>query len=163
MKILYLVRHAKSSWSSSASSDYDRPLNDRGTSDAPRMAEFLKSHSIVPDQIVCSSALRAHTTARLLAKGLNLSDELISADRRIYLADLNLLQSLMREFSDDWNTVLLVAHNPTITDCANGLANDQLENLPTCGIYGVELEIDSWLKLRNGVGKKVFFKGPKEL
>lgn len=163
MKKLYLIRHAKSSWSSSAASDYDRPLNDRGVSDATRMAEFLKSQSIFPDEIVCSSALRAHTTARLLLKGLEISPELILADRRIYLADLNQLQSIMREFSDDWDTVFLVAHNPTITDCVNGLADDQLENVPTCGVYGMELAIDSWLKLRNGIGEKVFFKVPKDL
>jgi len=163
VKKLYLIRHAKSSWSSSAASDYDRPLNDRGASDAPKMAEYLKSQNILPDQIVCSSALRAHTTARLLAKGMGISNESILADRRIYLAELNQLQSIMREFSDDWETVFLVAHNPTITDCVNGLANDELENLPTCGVYGIELAIDSWLKLRNGVGQKVFFKVPKEL
>ena len=163
MKKLVLIRHAKSSWQSNAQSDFDRPLNDRGKSDAPRMGEYLLSLEIKPDQFYASSAARAVSTAKLIAKEIDYDPELIIADKRLYLADVAHLQSIMREFSDDWDCIFLIGHNPTITDCANGLTNDELENIPTCGVYGIELKIDSWRKLRNGVGTKLFFQAPKLL
>jgi len=146
-----------------ASSDFDRPINDRGIVDAPLMAAFLKEEGVFPDQIFCSSAVRAFMTAKLIAKGIGISDQSILADRRMYLADVNQMQSIFREFSDEWESVFVVGHNPTITDCANALTGDDVENVPTCGVYGIELNVDSWLKLRNGVGRRLFFKVPKEL
>lgn len=163
MKKLILIRHAKSSWQSNASSDFDRPLNDRGKADAPRMGEYLSALEFRPDQFYTSSAVRAEATAKLIAKEIGYDPELLIADRRLYLADVPHLQSIMREFSDDWECVFLIGHNPTITDCANALANDELENMPTCGVYGIELNIDSWRKLRNGAGSKLFFQAPKLL
>ena len=163
MKKLILIRHAKSSWQSTATSDFDRPLNDRGKEDAPRMGEYLASLDLKPDQFYASSAVRAAYTARLIAKAMDFDPEAIVADRRLYLADVAHMQSIMREFSDNWECVFLMGHNPTLTDCANALANDELENIPTCGIYGIELNIDSWRKLRNGVGKRLFFQAPKLL
>jgi len=69
----------------------------------------------------------------------------------------------LRGVSDSFETIFVIGHNPTITDCANALTGDNLENVPTSGIYGVEMAIDSWLKLRNGIGKKIFFQAPKLL
>lgn len=163
MKTLYLIRHAKSAWDSSAVSDFDRPLNDRGKSDVPRMTAFLRASKIRVDQIISSSAIRANSTARLIARGLEMDESSVLLDRRIYLADVHQLQSILREISDEWQSVMLVGHNPTLTDCANALTGDSLNNLPTCSVYGVELAIDSWLKLRNGVGKRTLFQVPKAL
>lgn len=163
MKTLYLIRHAKSAWDSSASTDFDRPLNERGLSDAPRMAAFLRAQQIVPDQIVSSSAIRANTTARLIARGLDQDESTVMQDRRIYLADVHQLQSILREFPDSWESVMVIGHNPTLTDCANALTGDVLNNLPTCSVYGIRLAIDSWLKLRNGVGERILYQVPKEL
>ena len=59
MKILYLVRHAKSSWKDDSISDAERPLNKRGERDAPFMAELLCMKGIRPDLLVSSPALRA--------------------------------------------------------------------------------------------------------
>ncbi|MCG8526466.1 MAG: histidine phosphatase family protein [Opitutales bacterium] len=163
MKKLLLVRHAKSSWDAQVSSDFDRPLNDRGKGDAPRVAEFLKSQGFLPDQIYSSAAVRAATTAKMLAKGLELEQEKLTFDERIYMADLNHLQAILREIPDELETIYLVGHNPTITDCANALCGDSLDNIPTCGTYAMELDIESWKMLRSGVGKKLFFQRPKEL
>lgn len=163
MKKLILIRHAKSSWESTATADYDRPLSERGKTDAPRIAEFLAAKKLEPDQFFTSSALRAHTTAKLISKDIGFEQEAIMADRRLYLADVPHLQSIMREFSDDWDCIFLLGHNPTITECANLLANDELENIPTCGVYGIALNIDTWSRLHNGVGTKLFFQAPKLL
>ena len=101
MKTLVLIRHAKSSWDSKAETDFDRPLSDRGRKDAPRIAAFLAGKDLEPNQIVTSPAARALTTARMIAGGIGLEEDRILEDRRIYLADLHHLQSIMREFSED--------------------------------------------------------------
>ena len=163
MKTLVLIRHAKSSWDSKAETDFDRPLSDRGRKDAPRIAAFLAGKDLEPNQIVTSPAARALTTARMIAEGIGLGEDRILEDRRIYLADLHHLQSIMREFSEDWECVYVVGHNPTFTEAANALAADDIDNLPTCGVYAVRLRIDQWVKLRNGVGERLFFQRPKEL
>ena len=67
MKRLIILRHAKSSWADTSLDDWQRPLNDRGRSDAPRVGEWLREHAIVPDLIVTSDAVRARRTAEAVA------------------------------------------------------------------------------------------------
>ena len=71
MKTIYFIRHAKSSWDHFGISDKDRPLNDRGEQDAPRMAQLLKEKGVQPDQLVSSPAKRAFTTATYFAKAFD--------------------------------------------------------------------------------------------
>jgi hypothetical protein len=71
MKTLFLVRHAKSSWEYTALPDKDRPLNDRGKRDAPKMGKRLAKRDVKPDLILSSPARRALTTAEIIAKKLN--------------------------------------------------------------------------------------------
>ena len=78
MKQLLLIRHAKSDWDHPGLSDHDRPLNDRGRRDCPRMAEALRSRGITPDLIVTSTAVRAATTAEAIAGGLGLDTAAIT-------------------------------------------------------------------------------------
>ena len=85
MKILYLLRHAKSSWNDAQLEDKDRPLNDRGVSDIPVMAARLSKNSSI-EGIISSTALRACTTAKLIAEGIGFPVESVILDRTIYLA-----------------------------------------------------------------------------
>src|SRR4051794_9695084 len=68
MKTLILVRHAKSSWDQPGVSDIDRPLNERGKSDAPQMAKRLKERNIKIDLFISSPAKRAKKTAKYFAE-----------------------------------------------------------------------------------------------
>ena len=70
MKKLYLIRHAKSSWKDITLDDFDRPLNKRGKTDAPFMAQKLKDKNIYPDIIISSPAKRAKSTAKAFKKNL---------------------------------------------------------------------------------------------
>ena len=65
MKTLFLIRHAKSSWEYTALPDKDRPLNDRGKRDAPKMGKRLAKRDVTPDLILSSPARRALTTAEI--------------------------------------------------------------------------------------------------
>ena len=72
MKTLFLIRHAKSSWDDTALPDKDRPLDDRGRRDAPKMGKRLAKRDVKPDLILSSPARRALTTAEVIAKKLDL-------------------------------------------------------------------------------------------
>ena len=67
MKTIVIARHAKSDWATGLS-DHDRPLNARGKLDAPRMGQALNELGFQPDLIISSSAVRARTTAEIVAK-----------------------------------------------------------------------------------------------
>ena len=84
MKTLLLLRHAKSSWKETESSDHDRPLNKRGRRTAPLIGEYLQAEGLLPDLILCSSAVRAHETALLVAEACSYRGE-IKQIRELYL------------------------------------------------------------------------------
>lgn len=146
MKKVTLVRHAKSSWDDVSLRDHDRPLNKRGKRDAPFMAQLMASRGWRPDQLISSSANRAHTTSQHFAKALNVAASDITVQPLIYEASISTMVNLIASLDDKWSEVALFGHNPTFTTLANMFyANDFLDNLPTCGIVEIEApDIETW-------------------
>lgn len=163
MKTLILTRHAKSSWKDAGLSDHDRPLNERGRGDAPRMAAHLAANYPVPQHIVSSTALRAATTARSLAERLACPAENLAYLPRLYLADPATLLAVARELPDELDTVMLVGHNPGMTEFLNALTGAGIENLPTCGVARVGFEVASWRDMAPGVGRLLSLDVPRTL
>jgi phosphohistidine phosphatase len=93
-KTFVLVRHAKSSWSDPTLSDFERPLNNRGLRDAPKMARFLK---ISPDLLISSPAQRARQTAQIFAEAKLYSQEDILYQDAIYEAFPDELHHLLKK------------------------------------------------------------------
>jgi phosphohistidine phosphatase len=81
MKTLFLIRHAKSSWDDTALPDKDRPLNDRGWRDAPKMGKRLAKRHVKPDLILSSPAVRALRTAEIIAKKLDYRRKIVVNER----------------------------------------------------------------------------------
>lgn len=144
MKSLFLIRHAKSSWADSSLSDHDRPLNERGKHDAPRMARWMRGQGAHPDALVSSTAKRARRTARYFAKEFGVAESDIERRPAIYEAGTRALLQAIQELNDEWDTVFLFGHNPGFTDLANLFPGDYIDNVPTCGIVRLEAEVDSW-------------------
>lgn len=142
MKTLLLMRHAKSSWKESKLADHERPLNKRGRHDAPMMGELLIERELVPQKILCSSALRARQTAELLAENAGYSEEIIYSDR-LYLAEADEYFSALRELPDDIDRVMLIGHNPGLETLLQ-LLSGQIQSLPTAVIAHLTLPVDSW-------------------
>lgn len=163
MKTLYIIRHAKSSWADPDQADFDRPLNERGKRDAPRMGKRLKEKGVHPGLIIASPAKRAWSTAKRIAAALKYSRENIKTDSALYLADDEKLLSVVQKLKDKHNTVILVSHNPGLTDFVNSLRSDEMDidNVPTCGVVAFSLNIDSWKDVNWGTGKVIFFDYPK--
>jgi len=162
MRRLTLVRHAKSDWSLPGQVDWDRPLNKRGQRDAPEMARRLRSRRLKPDRILSSPAVRALTTASVMARELKVPASHVTQDERLYLASPADLLAVIRELGADAKHLMVFGHNPGMTECANRLsAGDQIDNLPTCGVFTAIFELADWSALDWGSGLEVQFDYPK--
>ena len=144
MKVLTLVRHAKSSWKDANLSDLDRPLNKRGRRDAPMMGARLAARDDSPDVIVSSPAVRALATAEAIAEEIGYPWSEIVVDERIYGADVTDWLEVIHTLGDVWDRAMCIGHNPGLTDLVNYLADDQIGNVPTCGIVDLVFDVDSW-------------------
>jgi phosphohistidine phosphatase len=165
MKTLYVVRHAKSSWDDVNSADFERGLNDRGKRDAPRMGKRLKEKGIHPDVMVSSPAKRALSTAKRLAEILKYPLEKIKTESKLYHANDDSILSVVQNIKDKHDVVLLLGHNPGLTDFVNAIAEVEIniDNVPTCGVVAFSLQVDSWKNVNWKSGKFLFFDYPKAL
>lgn len=162
MKIVYLVRHAKSSWKNAdVLTDLDRPLNKRGKHDAPLMGRVLKDKEIFPDLLISSPALRAYTTALKIAELIEYPQTKILLDQRIYEAATSELLEVIQVVDNDHQSVMLFGHNPSYTFFANYYAKPALENVPTCGVVALEFPVEDWAMCTKENGKFLFFDYPK--
>lgn len=144
MKILTLVRHAKSSWDNTNLSDRDRPLNNRGKRDAPVMGKRILEHGIRPSLIVSSPAVRAWTTANIIARELGYPTEFLQREDGLYLASVDEILDVIVAQDDGFNSLMVVGHNPGMTSFANFLSPGLTHNLPTAGVVSVQIDQDHW-------------------
>ncbi|MGI9237443.1 MAG: SixA phosphatase family protein [Woeseiaceae bacterium] len=144
MKVLTLVRHAKSSWSDATLSDRQRPLNKRGERDAPKMGQRIKDHEIRPSLILSSPATRAWTTAKIVANVIGYPREFLQREDNLYLASLSDFFDVLVAQDNGFNSIMVVGHNPGMTDFANYLSPGLTNNLPTAGVVSVEIDQDHW-------------------
>lgn len=162
MKYLILIRHAKSDWNVSVDSDLERPLNKRGLRDAPFMAKLLQSKIKDIDAIFSSPAERTMLTANFFAEAFGKSSEDIIQSENLYLSSYNILLYFIKEIDDSLQKVIIVTHNPGITELSNYLCDKYIDNIPTCGIVGLKLLENNW----NSIGRKKckldFFEYPKK-
>jgi len=159
-KTLYLVRHAKSSWSDAALTDRERPLNKRGRRSSPDMGRRMAAKGHRPDLIVSSPANRAITTARNIAKELKYDKSDIVTDEAMYFGSM---QAVLEGLDDRYNKVMVVGHNPTMTYHMNTLANTSVDNMPTCAIAVISFDIASWADLYSAGGELLDYDFPKSV
>jgi phosphohistidine phosphatase len=144
MKTLTLVRHAKSSWKDTNLSDRKRPLNKRGERDAPIMGRRIAEHGIRPSLIISSPATRAWTTAKIIAAEISYPIEFLQREDSLYLASLDEILDVIVAQDNGFNNLMVVGHNPGMTDFANFLSPGLTNNLPTTGVVSVQIEQDDW-------------------
>jgi len=163
MKTLFIYRHAKSSWSDTTLNDYDRPLNKRGKHDALLMAEFLAKEGFAPDFILCSGAKRTRHTLKPLIKALNLPKKKIYYTDTIYEASLGDLFEAIGSVDNSFESLLIVAHNPSLGFLLDHLVIDHgVENIVTGGFATLLFPIDKWSDIAKTKGKLLSFEYPKK-
>lgn len=144
VKELLLLRHAKSSWDNAHLSDFERPLNERGRYDAPRIGRLLRQADLVPELIITSSAVRAATTAEWVAEAAGYEGE-IRAREGLYLAEPETYLAVLKKEADPYGRVMIVGHNPTMEEMVEMLAG-RGERMPTGAVAHFQLSIVAWDK-----------------
>lgn len=161
MKTLYIIRHAKSSWSFDIS-DMDRPLNTKGRMDVIRIAKYMSEHENTPDLLISSPASRALYTALFMADEWGYSEDEIRLAERLYHATTDSILEVLSEV-DDAHSVAIFGHNPGFTDLINSFHNQYLDNFPTCGVFAFNFNIQNWREIHHAKATKKMDISPKSL
>jgi len=163
MRRLILLRHGKSGWDDARLDDFDRPLAPRGLRDVPEMGRRLAKRGQQPDLIISSAALRAISTAQAVARELGYREDRIVADAGLYHASPETILSYAQRAPNDAATLMLVGHNPGMTELSNRLAHIRLDNMPTAGMLCVEFDAaSSWADIDPGRARFAWFDYPKK-
>jgi len=159
MKKIYFLRHAKSSWKKPVI-DYDRGLKKRGKNDAKLIADYISTYLKKPQIVISSGAKRALKTAKIVSKELDIKDILIND--RLYDSSIDEYLKVIRETSERYNSVMIVGHNPVISDTVVKLTNNhRFDWLPTSAVVVVECEVKRWSDIDRC--KSTLYITPKEL
>ena len=162
MKEIYVLRHAKSSWDNSNLSDFDRPLADRGISDAKKMSNFLKDMDIKIDRVLCSNAIRAKETFDLTADGFNFEIDKATYLDKLYFGDTTTIIQDLKELDESLNNILIVGHNPTLHYLVEILTNESINRFTTCNLATISHN-GEWVSLNSQQCSLKSLIRPKEL
>lgn len=161
MKRLYLIRHAKSSWSVLEKHDFDRPLSNRGKRDSVLIGERFAASNIRPDLVISSPARRARKTARAIAAQIGYKKRDIVLADELYTFDFEGLPDVLHTIDDAVDIVIMVGHNEAISDFAHWLIGKSFGSVPTCAVVAMSLARDRWTDVTEGDGELLFYDYPK--
>lgn len=167
MKMLGLMRHAKSGFDDSGTRDFDRGLNDRGCRGAQLMGQHIRKHGVQWERLLASPAQRVKQTLQHALPELDPQFE-----RRLYLASSDMILDLIREYGADADSLLIAGHNPGLhevlfamvpPDRENDLFGEAATKFPTASFAALTLDIDKWADIAAGCGRLTHFARPRDL
>ena len=161
MKRLILIRHSKSSWKDFSLTDFNRPLNGRGKSDGPLMAFYLSNRITMVDYLHSSSSVRTFETSKYFINQIKFGK--IQYDDSLYHSSSSSLLNIIMNYSDDYQSVMVIAHNPGLTNLINNITDISLDNLPTTGLVEIEFKINHWSNISSENSNVIDLKFPKQL
>jgi phosphohistidine phosphatase len=160
VKRLTLMRHANAQWKDPQISDFDRPLNRRGTGEAEAMSRRLIELKLIPTIVLTSSARRAQQTADILVRELGVPARDLRSDEALYLAPAEEILRVIQTTGPRIPHLLIVGHNPGITELANLLAPDAHVELATAAMCSLTFDTRSWADVKAGNLKDVRSESP---
>ena len=158
---LTLIRHAKSDWGDRSVADFDRPLNESGLRAAPVMGKALLKHAVNFDSLFASPALRAITTAELIATELGYSADNIQTVDELYNASLATLVAFIRDLNVNTRRIAIVAHNPGMNELCKYFCSESVGDLPTCAVMVIEFDLDTWEAVSRHSGHPALYDYPR--
>lgn len=171
MLTLSLLRHGKSSWDDPDLGDHDRPLAERGRAAARIVGDYMAEHGLVPELVLCSTAVRTRETLEILLSrlGPNAPETVIEA--ALYLAPATVMLGVIRETARTARHLLVVGHNPGMHALALDLTGSGLRReiasmavkFPTCALAVLTFEADDWTEIRPAAGRLMLFVAPPTL
>ena len=170
MKVLYLLRHAKSSWADAGRGDFDRPLSRRGQEASRRLAQRLAALGVRPTLILCSSARRAEETLAGIRGGLD-AGATIRMRKDLYEASAATILAMVRGLDDAADRAMVIGHNPGLEDVARALAErgevDARRRIftkyPTSALAILAAAVDRWRDFGPDKARLVAFVRPRDL
>lgn len=158
-RILYVIRHAKSSWDYEGVADLDRPLKYRGISNAYEMARRLKINRDHPDFIISSPAIRALHTAMIFKKVFNLPDKHLIINSALYSCGPDEILDVIKSQDAAIKRIMIFGHNPDFSELVSHLTKKIHLDLPTCGMARLEFDAGDWnsISLENVKSEHVDF------
>lgn len=164
MKTLYILRHAKSSWASVEQlPDHERPLLEEGKKRTRKIINYLLQNKIMPELIISSTAKRASETAGYIASALAVDAAQIKLVPSLYNAGSEQIFNQFIDLDDSLASVMIVGHNPSLTNFVNYWLKPSLDWLPTSGLVGIEFDTKHWEELSKAKAKVKFVISPKML
>lgn len=157
---LYLLRHAQTLDRRQEEKDIDRMLTPIGFQNANRMGMNLKNKQVQPDIIICSAAIRTQQTAESIAEHVSYDSAKVHINSEVYDASIRTLLHVVNNLKDEWKTVVLIGHNPSITYLAEYMTGEAVGNMSTCGLVSVDFKLDFWQEVSEGNGGFQFYEYP---
>jgi phosphohistidine phosphatase len=161
VKNLYLIKHAKSDWSTPEISDVERELTKKGLKDIVTIGSYLLLRGNVPDVMLSSCALRAAKTSDLLATKMAFDGPKHYLEE-LYLTSAEIIKELIMVQESHVQNIFVIGHNPQLTELANLLSSEHISKLPSMGVVAINFEIDEWSQLEQSKGEIDFFVYPKQ-
>ena len=154
MKNLLLMRHAEPNINILGVKDINRSLNEIGTNDAEMMGKHMKIKKYIPDIIISSPAVRALSTAKIIAKIINYPFSKIIINRNIYYSSSKEILEIIQNVSNKYDILMITGHNPTLHHLSQTLTGEQVFTFPTCSIFCIQFDVEHWNQI--DVGEKKF-------
>ncbi|MBL4654749.1 MAG: histidine phosphatase family protein [Bacteroidia bacterium] len=159
-KLLILCRHGKSDYPDDAK-DFDRTLTQRGLDDSKLIGRLFKKMAIVPGCVLASPAIRASVTSITMMQELGFTDQ-IQWEKSLYEEGLENALKLTSNISNEFNTAMIIGHNPTMEEIAHTFLNmKSVINIPTCGIVAIEFYVEDWQSINSTNAILKWFIRPK--
>lgn len=170
MKTIFLLRHAKSSWNDPKLDDFDRPLSSRGIKSCNKIGKFLNKKKLIPEIVYCSNAIRAKQTWELTNRIVKKKENIFYSNT-LYMANLNSFITIVHKTIDNFNSLMLVSHNPGIENFALELIKNKKNKFydkismkyPTAALAIISFDEKKWSNIKIGTGKIIDFIKPRDL
>jgi len=160
MKEIVIIRHAKSSWEYDYK-DIDRPLKNRGITDAGLVSKEFLLFKYKPEFVFSSPAKRAVETCNIFVRNINISNNIVRFHDQLYDFGGDKVVDFIKSMDNTYNKVMIFGHNHALTSIVNLFGDQYIDNLPTCGLVVLEFDIDNWKDVDQGHIVKTIF--PRDL
>ena len=160
-KKLIIVRHSKSSWKDLSLDDFNRPLNKRGKEDGPIISNYLSTKTNFIDFLHSSSSVRTFETSKFFTERIKFGK--VKYDDSLYHSSSGSILNLIKNYSNEYSSVMLIAHNPGLTHLINQITNISLDNLPTTGLAEIHFSCNKWNEISSKNSNLIDLKFPKQL
>lgn len=144
MKTITFVRHAKSSWEEANKDDHERSLLPIGEKRTIDIANYIKEHIPPVELIISSTANRAKSTAAIFATTFHIPKSSIQEEYSLYEADPDNYLNIIYGLSNHFHNIIMVGHNPEITELVNKYLPKPIDYLATSGAVSIQFDTIKW-------------------